>query len=581
MPRVLAVCLPDPSSLQDAVHWEGWGTSLASGNDQALLQQLCTLLFSRDASQGLGMNIVRYNIGGADPAAAAEYRTGAAVPCLRRPDGSYDWGADAAQVAVLLEAVRLGADIVEAFVNSPPYFWTVSGSSRGHKQPLRSNLQKQHIQDFAVFCADVLQHFDSKHGIRMQSLSPFNEPASPAWCLQLNNKQEGCYFSKPRSHKVLRALAQQPALQGTQLIAFEQFCCHDTLSDLRRMPKDLWPSLHRVNTHTYTSKHFFQHPLKLLLLWQDNTRLWRPLLRRQLQRHGSKPLWVSEFGTGRGPLALAKQIVKDLATLRPTAWVYWQAVEGMGANWGLLEAPLDACCSTAAAAAATAAGAAAQEASLTSAAADAPSSSGVAVAAQDGAAAAGGQGDTAAAAAAAAVSPPRHQVLVHRNFFVVQFLMQCLPADCSYSPVKQLGQCGVLVRRSCKHAVLVFVNSSVSKPQVLAVDARVWLQAAAADGVQARQQLREPGCAESSSTIVQPAVGAAGAAAAAAGQVVQVRVALLDLQALQSVQYSAAAGLRSSSSIGSTVREQPLAGNDWPLRVEVPAASLCRVDFLA
>lgn len=68
--------------------------------------------------------------------------------------------------------------------------------------------------------------------------------------------------------QVLRALAQQPALQGTQLIAFEQFCCHDTLSDLRRVPKDLWPSLHRVNTHTYTSKHFFQHPLKLLLLWQ-------------------------------------------------------------------------------------------------------------------------------------------------------------------------------------------------------------------------------------------------------------------------------------------------------------------------
>eukprot|EP00882_Tetradesmus_deserticola_P019559 GHRQ01021059.1.p5 GENE.GHRQ01021059.1~~GHRQ01021059.1.p5 ORF type:complete len:108 (-),score=22.11 GHRQ01021059.1:43-366(-) len=36
----------------------------------------------------------------------------------------------------------------------------------------------------------------------MQSLSPFNEPASPAWCLQLNSRQEGCYFSQPRSHKV-------------------------------------------------------------------------------------------------------------------------------------------------------------------------------------------------------------------------------------------------------------------------------------------------------------------------------------------------------------------------------------------
>jgi hypothetical protein len=54
----------------------------------------------------------------------------------------------------------------------------------------------------ATHAADVLQHFESVHGIRMQSLSPFNEPASPAWCLQLNNRQEGCYFSKPRSHKV-------------------------------------------------------------------------------------------------------------------------------------------------------------------------------------------------------------------------------------------------------------------------------------------------------------------------------------------------------------------------------------------
>lgn len=56
---------------------------------------------------------------------------------------------------------------------------------------------------------------------------------------------------------------------------------------------------------------------------QDNTLLWRRLLRRRLQEHSRKPLWVSEFGTGRGPLALAKQVVKDLATLHPTAWVYW------------------------------------------------------------------------------------------------------------------------------------------------------------------------------------------------------------------------------------------------------------------
>jgi hypothetical protein len=36
------------------------------------------------------------------------------------------------------------------------------------------------------------------------------------------------------------------------------------------------------------------------------------------------PLWVSEFGTGRGALQLARHIVKDLSTLLPSAWVYWQ-----------------------------------------------------------------------------------------------------------------------------------------------------------------------------------------------------------------------------------------------------------------
>jgi hypothetical protein len=118
---------------------------------------------------------------------------------------------------MLLVAAQLGADTFEAFVNSPPWFWTVSGSSRwahavvltigdaligfsepgmpasaqhffftpfqptfttaspavalgchcplgqppelsgctcrGHQHPLRSNLKKHHIQDYAKFCA--------------------------------------------------------------------------------------------------------------------------------------------------------------------------------------------------------------------------------------------------------------------------------------------------------------------------------------------------------------------------------------------------------------------------------------------
>jgi hypothetical protein len=212
----------------------------------------------------------------------------------------------------------------------------------------------------------------------------------------------------------------------------------------------------------------------------------------------------------------------------------------MGANWGLLEVPLDTCSTT-------------------------------------------------AAAAAAAPAP---DVLVHRKFFVVQFLMQSLPAGCCYTPLKQLGQCGVLVHRSCKHAVLLYVNAHRTKPRTLAVDAALWLKSAAvaADGASSMQE--EHG-EQSTSTPVQPTAGTAAAVAAAAeadpvaaaaeadpSVRVLVTVTLLNLEGLQSVQYTAAAGLGGIPS-SSTVQKQRVAGNGWPLLMEVPPASLCRVELLA
>jgi hypothetical protein len=81
---------------------------------------------------------------------------------------------------------------------------------------------------------------------------------------------------------------------------------------------------HSIYTaHTISMVHTAQADHTPLLHLQDNTPLWRRMLRRKLQHHSNKPLWISEFGTGRGPLSLAKQIVKDLSTLKPTAWVYW------------------------------------------------------------------------------------------------------------------------------------------------------------------------------------------------------------------------------------------------------------------
>jgi hypothetical protein len=55
---------------------------------------------------------------------------------------------------------------------------------------------------------------------------------------------------------------------------------------------------------------------------------------------------MSEYGMGypdtiKDSLQLARHIFRDLETLKPTAWIYWQAVENLGSDWGLLQVNLN------------------------------------------------------------------------------------------------------------------------------------------------------------------------------------------------------------------------------------------------
>ena len=95
-----------------------------------------------DEKDGLGMNIVRFNIGGGDDSTHHHItRTDSAMegyavnPVYDEAAGTYqwewDWEKDAAQRNVLEKAIRQTDDrlIVELFSNSPPYFMTVSGGT--------------------------------------------------------------------------------------------------------------------------------------------------------------------------------------------------------------------------------------------------------------------------------------------------------------------------------------------------------------------------------------------------------------------------------------------------------------------
>lgn len=321
--------------------FQGWGTSLCwfsnvLGSHPAAMQAICTLLFDRTQG-GLGLNIVRYNIGASPLGRDAEFRPGAALPCVRQQEGeAINWGLDMAQLAFLQAARRAGADTVQAFCNSPPYFMTKSGSSKGARRPLQSNLPRAGVEPFAEFLSDVVAHMEDGMQIPVHSVAAFNEPSSPGWT-HPRSQQEGCFFSYGRAVQLVSALKSKARLSG-KLSLFDEFCVADSLLRVwcARLCRQWDASVKVVCTHTYNSTIFSNAPYARCLSWLQDNRVARALLRRAI---GTKPLWVSEYGQG-GAQGLASKIMHDLLTLRPEAWVYWQAVEEVGSSWGLLHAPL-------------------------------------------------------------------------------------------------------------------------------------------------------------------------------------------------------------------------------------------------
>lgn len=327
--------------------WQGWGTSLCwfanvVGHDPELTERVCRLLFG---AAGLGMNIARYNIGASDVRRSpGDFRPGGAAPCLwqRKPPPQHkdrlQWELDEPQLAVLRCALRHGADTVQVFCNSPPFFLTSSGSSKGACCPLLGNLPGHHVAAYADFVQAVVAELPTVSGAPVHSICPFNEPSSMAW-VEPGSRQEGCRMGWRGALAVLRAMGQQPALRS-RLAAFDEFCVANSVLRLLCMPGRRRQALKLVTTHTYTSAAF--RPGSWWAPWlsrlQDNG-VTRWALRR-LARASGKPLWVSEYGqaTSHGQ-GLAAKIMHDLVTLRPNAWVYWQAVEDTGSQWGLLQVP--------------------------------------------------------------------------------------------------------------------------------------------------------------------------------------------------------------------------------------------------
>lgn len=330
--------------------FEGWGTALAwfahvTGKfAEPQRTQLADLLYGRD---GLALNIARYNIGGGNAPGTPSYlRPGGDIPGFwRRPDGwnpdddeAWDWSADAGQ-RWWLDAIKTRVAprdlILEAFSNSPPYFMTRSGLVSGNVNGLEDNLLPGFETQFARYLARVTAELERRHGIRFRTLSPVNEPNTPYWFS--TNKQEGAHWSPEGQSRMFVALAQVLKQQGmnTEISGPDETNPQTFFVDWAGLSPDAKGVIRQLNVHTYE--------------WIGKSGV------RDIAETSGKRLWMSEVDLSpsnvredsndmRPAIALAQQIVTDINSMNPRAWVLWQAIENRSSdpknssNWGLIKA---------------------------------------------------------------------------------------------------------------------------------------------------------------------------------------------------------------------------------------------------
>lgn len=303
--------------------WEGFGTSLAwwahviGSYDEPLRTELVDHVIG-----DLKLNVMRYNIGGGEAPGLHFMESRAAVPGFMSAGGVYDWHADAGQRWVLARAIKLGADHLEAFSNSPPYFMTRSGSVTGAKGGT-SNLDPLKVDDFATYLATVVKHFRDASGIVFRTLAPMNEPSANWW--KYGGRQEGCHVSHGEEQSVL-VLATRRALDkldlSTEVSASDENSNGEAGQSWSTLSPEAKTATAQVNTHCY---------------WGTSQSELRRLVEGDHKR-----LWMSEYGDGDASgMTMAHQIVKDLRLMRPTTWVYWQVIDG-GGGWGCIDLDLNA-----------------------------------------------------------------------------------------------------------------------------------------------------------------------------------------------------------------------------------------------
>ena len=329
--------------------WEGWGTSLCwwanvfGASEHAA--DIADALFSTKertavggyAVPGLGLTIARYNAGGSSRSPDQRGEKEALSPNMRAGgeimgfwldwasedpgSSSWDWSVDTAQRAMLaLARERAGAAfIAELFSNSPMWWMLKNHDPSGSPSGASDNLQSWNYASHATYLATVASHAATAWNVTFASVEAFNEPSAAWWKAQ--GTQEGCHFDVRTQAAViplLRAALDARNLTATRVSASDENSYDVALSTWEGLGEAAQRAVGQINVHGYQ---------------QGGGR--RDLLFAAAAA-AKVVLRNSEYGEGDvSGLSLASNLILDFKSLHPTAWVYWQALDG--GTWGLIE----------------------------------------------------------------------------------------------------------------------------------------------------------------------------------------------------------------------------------------------------
>lgn len=318
---------------------EGFGTSLSwfgniiGGWSDENRNEIAKLLF--DPNDGLGLNVVRYEIGAGENPFHNNMRVGTEIPSFKPEQGYWTPEADKNQIWFLEQAKQYAGDhfVADAVAKSPPYWMTISGSTSGNEIILDSkgnplingNLSPENYSAYIDYLTDVIDYFKFNKNITFKTIAPTYQPDSENW--QPLYQEEGNGFSSSSQAELLNQLntdMNNKWYLDTTISSSDEADPKTAVADyenVRDASRAANSQITQINTQGYSESA------------TENLKL------RNFSLVDRKNLWMSEFSTTgekdfepydpESGLDLAGHITRALKNLNSTAYLLRQAVE----NW--------------------------------------------------------------------------------------------------------------------------------------------------------------------------------------------------------------------------------------------------------